>query len=155
MVEGRASWTPLKPTRHLVTSPNGVSVILKLLNRGDRELDFLRYLSDIKEPANHTPPLLDVINLNVGKRLIALPWRSRLDEALRFHEHLDTTSGPRSKSMMNNCQLFIIDFDLAEFVESETMIEGRRGTRTWIAPEVGTKERISGGGTVIGRRAAR
>ncbi|KAH9964121.1 kinase-like domain-containing protein, partial [Russula dissimulans] len=53
-------------------------------------------------------------------------------------------------------QLFIIDFDLAEFIESEeTMIEGRCGTRTWIAPEVGTKERTSTCGTVIGGRAAR
>jgi len=158
----------LKPTLRQATSRNGVSVVLKLLDHGNRELDFLRYLSNIKDSADHTLPLLDVINLNVGKKVIALPWRSRLDETLRFHEHPDSIIPICAAQFIQGVaflheqkvahrdlkpgnvvvdptrkppQLFIIDFDLAEFVESEeTMVEGWCGTLPWIAPEVGTRD---------------
>ena len=127
-----------------------------------RELEFLKYLGAIKKPANRTIPLLDIIKLNTGLSAIALPWKSPLNEVLDFHEHPDDLCAQFVQGVaflhehkVAHCdlnpknvvvdtqhqQLFIIDFDLAEFVESEeTMVEGWCGTPPWIAPEVGTKD---------------
>jgi hypothetical protein len=49
----------------------------------------LEYLSNIKAPSNHTIPLLDVIDLSIGKTIIVLPWKSPLDEGLQFRDHPD------------------------------------------------------------------
>jgi serine/threonine protein kinase len=129
---------------------------------------FLQYLSDIKAPSNHTIPLLDVIDLSIGETIIVLPWKSPLDEVLQFgdrpddvvslclqfiegvaflHQHkvahcdlkpgnVVVDTGFESETLP---RLFIIDFDLAQSVESEeTMTEGWCGTPPWIAPELGS-----------------
>jgi serine/threonine protein kinase len=150
------------------TSQTGVSVVLKIII-GSNERRFLHHLSGIKAPSNHTIPLLDVIELSIGKTVIVLPWKSPLDEVLQFRDrpddvvslclqfvegvdflhqhhvaHCDLKPGnvvidSKSESKVSP-RLFIIDFDLAMYVESEeTMTEGWCGTPPWIAPELGSR----------------
>jgi serine/threonine protein kinase len=150
------------------TSRSGVFVVLKtIIDSNEHQL--LQYLSGIKAPSNHTIPLLDVIDLSIGKTIIVLPWKSPLDEVLQFRDrpddvvslclqfiegvaflhqhkvaHCDIKPGNvvvdtkfESETLP---QLFIIDFDLAQSVESEeTMSEGWCGTPPWIAPELGSR----------------
>ncbi|KAI0282266.1 hypothetical protein BGY98DRAFT_955055 [Russula aff. rugulosa BPL654] len=160
--------TPLKPTVRQATSQSGVLVVLKIIVDSN-ERQSLQYLNGIKAPSNHTIQLLDVVDLSIGKTVIVLPRKSPLDEVLQFcdrpddvvslclqfiegvaflHQHkvahCDLKPGNvvvdtifESKTLP---RLFIIDFDLAEFVESEeTMTEGWCGTPPWIAPELGSE----------------
>ncbi|KAI9507571.1 kinase-like domain-containing protein [Russula earlei] len=163
--EGLTLLTP--PTVCKATSRSGLSVVLKLLGDDDQELEFLEYLSNIKEATNHTIPLHDIIKLSIGRKAIVLPWGLPLDEVLQFNKYPDDVV-PLCQQFIEgvlflhdhnvaHCdlkpgnvviastyqppQLYIIDFDLAEFVESEeTMIESWCGTPPWIAPEVGTRD---------------
>jgi serine/threonine protein kinase len=159
----------LKLTMRQATSRSGVSVVLKtIVDSNERQL--LEYLSGIKVPSNHTIQLLDAIDLSIGKTIIVLPWKSPLDEVLRFDRHPDDVVSlclqfiegvdflhrykvahcdlkpgnvvvdTRSESARSP-RLFIIDFDLAQSVESEeTMTEGWCGTPPWIAPELGFRD---------------
>ena len=164
-----SSSSKLKPTMCQATSPSGISVVLKTIGDSN-ECRLLQYFRGIKAPSNHTIPLLDVIDLSIGKTIIVLPWKCPLGEVLDFYDrpddvvslclqfiegvaflhqhkvaHLDLKPGNvvvdtkfESKSLP---RLFIIDFDLAEYVESEeTMTEGWCGTRGWIAPELGSED---------------
>jgi serine/threonine protein kinase len=151
------------------TSRTGAFVVLKtIVDSNERRI--LQYLRGIKERSNHAIPLLDVIDLSTGKTIIALPWKSPLDEVLQFrdrpddvvslclqflegvaflHQHkvahcdlkpgnvvVDTIS--ESKTLP---RLFIIDFDLAQYAESEeTITEGWCGTPPWMAPELGSRD---------------
>jgi hypothetical protein len=73
------------------TSRTGARVVLKtIVDSNERRL--LQYLSGIKAPLNHTIPLLDVIDLSIGKTIIALPQKAPLDEVLRFVTVLTTLS---------------------------------------------------------------
>ena len=63
------------------TSRSGVLVVLK---KTIVDCPLLHYFSGIKAPSNHTIPLLDVIDLSIEKTIIVLPWKSPLDEVLRF-----------------------------------------------------------------------
>ncbi len=149
------------------TSRSGVLVVLKtIIDSNEHQL--LHYFSGIKEPSNHTIPLLDVIELSIEKRIIVLPWKSPLDEVLQFRDrpddvvslclqfiegvaflhrhnvaHCDLKPGnvvvdTKSEPVVSP-RLFIIDFDLALSVEGEeTMTEGWCGTPPWIAPELGS-----------------
>ena len=65
------------------TSRSGVLVVLKTIV-GSNERRMLHYFDGIKAPSNHTIPLLDVIDLSIEKTIIVLPWKSPLDEVLRF-----------------------------------------------------------------------
>jgi hypothetical protein len=54
---------------HQATSRSGVSVVLKIIDDSNgRRL--LQYLSAIKAPSNHTIPLLEAIDLSIGKIMI-------------------------------------------------------------------------------------
>ena len=149
------------------TSQSHALVVLKItFDSNERRL--LHHLSSIKAQSNHTIPLLDVINLSIEKTVIVLPWKSPLDEVLQFRDRPDDVVSlclqfiegvaflhqhnvahcdlkpenivvdTRSESKVSP-RLFIIDFDLAVFVESEeTMTEGWCGTPSWIAPELGS-----------------
>jgi len=67
------------------TSRSGVEVVLKTaVDSNERRL--LHYLSGIKEPSNHTIPLLDVINLSIEKTILVLPWKSPLEGVLQFRD---------------------------------------------------------------------
>ena len=150
------------------TSRSGVLVVLKMtvdLN----ECRLLQSLNAIRASSNHTIPLLDVINLSINKSIVVFPWKSPLDEALRFNDHPDDVVSlclqfiegvaflhqhnvahcdlkpenvvvdAKSKSAVSP-RLFIIDYDLALSVGSEeTMVEGWCGTPPWIAPELGPR----------------
>jgi len=149
------------------TSRSGVSVVLKtVVDTNERQL--LQYLNDIKVPSNHTIPLLDVIDLSIGKTIIVLPWKSPLDDVLQLghrsddvvylcaqfiegvaflhaHKvaHCDLKPGnvvvDTKTESKTLPRLFVIDFDLALSVESEeTMTEGWCGTPPWVAPELGS-----------------
>jgi serine/threonine protein kinase len=161
--------TPLKPTMREATSRSGVSVVLKIIDHSNERL-LLQYLSGIKAPSNHTIPLLEVIDLNIGQTIIVLPWKSPLEEVLQFRDrprdveslclqfiegveflhqhnvaHCDLKPGnvvvDTKHESGTSSRLFIIDFDLAQFVESEeTMAEGWCGTPPWIAPELGSRD---------------
>jgi len=128
----------------------------------------LQYLGGIKAPSNHTIPLLDVIDLSIGKTVIVLPWKSPLDEVLQFgarpddvvslcvqfikgvaflHEHKVAHCDLKPGNVVVDTKiesetlprLFIIDFDLAQTVDNEeTMTEGWCGTPPWVAPELGS-----------------
>ena len=154
---------------HQATSRSGVFVVLKIIRDSD-ERRLLEYLNDIKTPLNHTIPLLEVIDLSIGKMVIVLPWKLPLDEALRFHgrrddaeflctqfiegvaflhqhkvAHCDIKPGnvvvDTKLESKTSPRLYIIDFDIAQFVESEeTMTEGWCGTPPWIAPELGSRD---------------
>ena len=149
---------------HPATSQSGVSVILKDLDNNTK-LKFLEYFSKIKSAQNCVIPLVDVINLKIGKKAMVLPWKSPLNEFLHFHEHpIDVVSlcmqfiqgvAFLHEHMVAHCdlkpsnvvvdakhqQLYIIDFDLVEFIKSEdTMVEGWCGTPPWIAPKVGKRD---------------
>ncbi|KAI9512268.1 kinase-like domain-containing protein, partial [Russula earlei] len=167
--EGLTLLTPLKPTVCKATSRSGLSVVLKLLGDDDQELEFLEHLSSIKDTTNHTIPLHDIIDLSIGRKAIVLPWGLPLDEVLQFGKYPDVV--PLCQQFIEgvaflhdhnvaHCdlkpgnvviaskyqppQLFIIDFDLAEFVESEeTMVESWCGTPPWFAPERRTVHRYS------------
>jgi len=149
-------------------SQSGAVVALKTIVEPN-EHQLLRYLTGIKAaPSNHAIPLLDTIDLSIGKTIIVLPWKSPLDRVLRGHPdsvvslclqfvegvaflhrhniaHCDLKPGnvvvgttPGSETLP---QLFIIDFDIALSVESkETMMKGWCGTPPWIAPELGTRK---------------
>ena len=151
------------------TSRTGVLVVLKtIVDSNERRL--LQYLSGIKAPSNRTIPLLDVIDLSIGKTTIALPWKSPLDDVLQFrdrpddvvslclqfiegvaflHQHKVAHCDIKPENVVVDTmsesetlpRLFIIDFDLAQSVESEeTMSEGWCGTPPWIAPELGSRD---------------
>jgi serine/threonine protein kinase len=159
----------LKPAMRQATSRTGAVVVLKtIVDSNERRL--LQYLSGIKAPSNHTIPLLDVIDLSIGKTIIVLPWKSPLDEVLQFRDrpddvvslclqfvegvaflhqhkvaHCDLKPGNVVVDTISDSEtsprLFIIDFDLAQSVESEeTMTEGWCGTPPWIAPELGSRD---------------
>ncbi len=102
------------------TSRSGVSVVLKIIvDSNERRL--LEYLSGIKASSNYSIPLLGAIELSIGKTIIVLPWKSPLDEVLRFHDRpADVVS------------LFV--------KSQETMTEGWCGTPPWIAPELGYRD---------------
>ena len=68
------------------TSRSGVLVVLKKIIV---DCPLLHYFSGIKAPSNHTIPLLDVIDLTIEKTIIVLPWKSPLDEVLRFRDRPD------------------------------------------------------------------
>jgi len=149
------------------TSQSGASVVLKI-TVDPNESRLLQYLGGIKASSNHTIPLLDVIDSDIGKTIVVLPWKTPLDEVLQFRDrpddvvslclqfiegvaflhqhkvaHCDIKPGnvvadSKSKTLP---RLFIIDFDLAQFVESEeTMTDGWCGTPPWIAPELGSRD---------------
>jgi serine/threonine protein kinase len=153
------------------TSRSGVFVVLKtIVDSNERRL--LHYLRGFVVRSDHTIPVLDVIDLSIGRTIIVLPWKSPFDEVLRFrfcdrpddvvplclqfiegvaflHQHkvahCDLKPGNvvvDSKSELETSpQLFIIDFDLAQSVESEeTISEGWYGTPPWIAPELGSRD---------------
>ena len=151
------------------TSRTGALVVLKtIVDSHERRL--LQYLGGINAPSNRTIPLLDFIDLSIDKTIIALPWKSPLDEVLQFRDrpddvvslclqfiegvaflhqhkvaHCDLKPGNVVVDTISESEtlprLFIIDFDLAQFVESEeTMAEGWRGTPAWIAPELGSRD---------------
>lgn len=78
----------LKPTMRRETSRSGVSIILKtIVDSNERQL--LQHLSGINAPSNHTIPLLDVVDLSIGKTIIALPWKFPLDEFSHFRDRPD------------------------------------------------------------------
>ena len=156
----------LKPTMHQATSRSGVSVVLKIIDDSN-ERRLLQYLSDIKASSNHTIPLLEAIDLSIGKTVIVLPWKSPLHEVLQFRDYPDDVASlcfqfiegvaflhqhnvahfdlkpenvvvDTKYKLETSPRLFIIDFNLAQFVQSEeTMAEGWCGTPPWIAPELG------------------
>ena len=154
---------------HEATSRSGVSVVLKIIYDSN-EHQLLQYLSGIKAPSNHTIPLLEPIDLSIGKTMIVLPWKSPLQEILQFRNHPDDVGSLCSQFIegvaflhqhnvahrdlkpenivvdtkyesASSPRLFIIDFGLAELVESEeTTAEGWCGTPPWIAPELGFRD---------------
>ena len=149
------------------TSRSGVLVVLKTSHKS-RERQILKYLNGIKAPSNHVIPLLDTIDLSTGKTIIVLPRKIPLDEVLQIRDCPDVVSlcvqfiegvallhqhkvahcdlkpenvvvGTESEMLLSGARLYIIDFDLAQSVESEeTMTEGWCGTPPWIAPELGS-----------------
>jgi serine/threonine protein kinase len=159
----------LKPTMRKATSRTGARVVLKaIIDSNERR--FLQYLGDFKERSNHTIPLLDVIDLSIGKTIIVLPWKSPLDKVLECRDrpddvvslclqfvegvaflhqhkvaHCDLKPGNVVVDTISESEtfprLFIIDFDLAQYVESEeTMTKGWCGTPPWMAPELGSSD---------------
>jgi serine/threonine protein kinase len=114
--------------------------------------------------------LLEAIDLSIGKTIIVLPWKSPLHEVLQFRDypddvaslcfqfiegvaflhqhnvaHCDLKPGnvvvDTKYGLTTSPRLFIIDFGLAQFVESEeTMEEGWCGTPQWTAPELGSRD---------------
>ena len=150
------------------TSRSGVSVVLKTVV-DPIEHRLLRYLGNIKAPSNHTIPLLDAIDLSIGKTIIVLPRKYPLDEVLQLgarpddvmslcvqfiegvaflHEHNVAHCDLKPGNIVvdtkieseTSGRLFIIDFDLAQSVDNEeTMTEGWCGTPPWIAPELGSE----------------
>ena len=152
------------------TSQSGVLVVLKtIVEDNDYERRLLHYFSGIKAPSNHIIPLLDVIDLSIGKTIIVLPWKSPLVEVLEWFDcpddvvslclqfiegvaflhqhnvaHCDLKPGNVVVDTISDSEmsprLFIIDLDIAVSVESEeTMTEGWCGTPPWIAPELGSR----------------
>jgi serine/threonine protein kinase len=169
-IVGLTSGSPkLKPTMHRATSRSGVSVVLKIIDDSN-ERRLLQYFSGIKAPSNHAIPLLEAIDLSIGKTIIVLPWKSPLYEVLQFRDypddvgslclqfiegvaflhqhnvaHCDLKPGnvvvDTKYKLETSPRLFIIDFGLAQSVESEeTMTEGWCGTPPWIAPEPGSRD---------------
>jgi len=165
-----SSSSKLKLTMHQATSRSGASVVLRtIVDSNERRL--LQYLSGINVPSNHTIPLLDIVDLSIGKTIIVLPWKSPLDEVLRFcdrpdgvvslcliegvaflHQykiaHRDLKPGNVVVDTMlesvTSPRLFIINIDLAQHVESkETMMEGWCGMPPWIAPELGSRDGLT------------
>jgi len=159
----------LQPTIRRATSSQGLHVVLKLLDGGE-EVEFLKYFRDIKDSANHTIPLLQVINLDIGKTVVALPQKLSLDDALQssrryshaaascctqlvegvafLHEHkvahrdLKLANVVVEPTLGTSLRLFIIDFDLALKIEGEEQVLPLAwcGTLPWVAPEVGTQD---------------
>ncbi len=149
----------------LANSQSGADVVLKtILHSNERRL--LQYLSGIKAQSNHTIPLIDVIDLTIGKTIIVLPWKSPFDYIIRkrpdhavslclqfikgvafLHQHKVAHRDLKPENLVvdttnsESLRLFIIDFDLALSVESEeTMSDGWCGTPPWIAPELGSRD---------------
>jgi serine/threonine protein kinase len=145
------------------TSGDGLLVVLKLVSDRRKELEFLEYFHKFREPANHTIPLNGVIRLDIGKTIIALPWKSPLTEVLPhispecvlllclqfiegvgfLHKHNVAHRDLKPANIVverTSSRLFIIDLDLAINVEGEEEMSLRWcGTPPWIAPEVGTR----------------
>ncbi len=151
------------------TSRTGKDVVLKTIV-DPNECRFLKYLTDIKAPSNHAIPLLDVVDLTIGKTIIVLPLESPLQNVLRYrdrsdnvvslclqfiegvaflHQHKVAHCDLKPDNVVVHIgvesrvspRLFLIDFDLAQYVESaETMTEGWCGTPPWIAPELGSRD---------------
>ena len=148
------------------TSRIGAFVVLKTI-ADSNERRLLQYLGGINAPSNHTIPLLDVIDLSIDKTIIALPWKSPLDEVLQFRDrpddvvslclqfiegvaflhqhkvaHCDLNPGNVVVDTISESEtlprLFIIDFDLAQSVESEeTMTERHHGSLPSLDLEMG------------------
>ncbi|KAH8914058.1 kinase-like protein, partial [Atractiella rhizophila] len=121
------------------------------------EVAIHRSLAQIDDSRNHTIKIIDLLECE-GDQLLILPlgvplrdFEGRLDPALAIrlceqliegvafihsHDtaHLDLK--PENLVVIGD-SLQIIDFGLSVQVNSHTVLEGFRGTRTWVAPEVG------------------
>ena len=146
--------------RYAKHNNNGTAVVVKLLRPGSDELLILQDLHLINSPNNHTIPLLQTLDLNMGTFIIHLEG-TPLDHGFNFRKfpsskienfshqlvegvaflhrhgiaHLDIK--PQNIVIVSG-QLFIIDFDIAVRVDGpDTLIDRWRGTRGWMAPEIG------------------
>lgn len=143
--------------RH-ATESHGTDVVVKLLYPGSNELLILQHLHSIKSPYNHTIPLINAFELNVGTFII-LPEATPLDLgfALGIHSkavdfsrqlidgvaflhryniaHLDLK--PQNIVTLQD-RLLLIDFDISVFVDGPGALMDRWcGTPEWMAPEIG------------------
>ncbi|KAI0278543.1 hypothetical protein BGY98DRAFT_514528 [Russula aff. rugulosa BPL654] len=140
----------LKRTMRYAKHNNGTAVVVKLLRPGSDELLILQDLHLINSPNNHTIPLLQTLDLNMGTFIILLEgtpldhgfdfrmfssreienFSNQLVDGVAFlHRHgiahLDIK--PQNIVIVSG-QLFIIDFDIAVRVDGpDTLIDRWRG----------------------------
>ena len=150
----------LKPTMRHATQPDGTAVVVKLIRRRSHEPSLLQYLGSITSACNHTIPLLETFDLNVGKFIVtpeATPLdlgcqlghfhgkiadlsRQLVDGVAFLHEngvaHLDIKPG--NIVVTRRSRLQIIDFDISVRVDGpDELIDQWFGTPRWMAPEIG------------------
>jgi serine/threonine protein kinase len=138
------------------------AVVVKLLRDGSNELHILRYLHSFKSLSNHTVPLLDSFEFELGC-LIILPEGNRLDIGLDYCDFGDSVTDlmhqfvegvaflhqrgvahldikPQNVVVGGARQLWLIDFDISVRVESDnSTIDWWCGTPGWMAPEIGKR----------------
>jgi serine/threonine protein kinase len=143
------------PTIRRATCPRGFSIVLKLLRSSSKEAAILKHLQSIKGPTNHTIPMFDLIHLDIGQKVVILPWKLALHTALQscnrppyiwslcvqFIEAVDFLHQSRvahcdlkpENVVVDTCRgpprLFIIDFGL------EARVGRRRGSPLRLAPK--------------------
>jgi serine/threonine protein kinase len=150
----------LKRTMRYAKHNNGTAVVVKLLHPGSDELLILQDLHLINSPNNHTIPLLQTLDLNMGTFIILLKgtplddgfdfgmfssrkienFSHQLVEGVAFlHRHGIAHLDIKPQNIVTvSSQLFIIDFDTAVRVDGpDTLIDCWCGTRGWMAPEIG------------------
>ncbi|KAH8923467.1 kinase-like protein [Atractiella rhizophila] len=121
------------------------------------EVAIHRSLAQIDDSRNHTIKIIDLLECE-GDQLLILPlgvplrdFEGHLDPALAIrlceqliegvafihsHDIVHLDLKPENLVVIGD-NLQIIDFGLSVRVNSHTVLEGFRGTRTWVAPEVG------------------
>jgi hypothetical protein len=147
--------------RH-ATRSNGTAVVVKLLYPDTNELQFLQHLRRINSLDNHTIPLLETLDLNVGTficipeaipldigfaigkfRNSAVESSRQLTEGVGFLHchgiaHLDIN--PQNIVAFPH-ELFIIDFGISVRVSGpNALIDRWCGTPGWMAPEIGRQD---------------
>ena len=152
------SYMQLKPTMRYAKHSSGTTVVVKYIRPDCNELSILRYLDSFTESHDYILPLLGVLELD--GTFIILPEATPLELGFAFKmfgdngadfsrqlmegvaylhrcdiAHLDIKPG---NMVVFETRLLIIDFDISVRVDGpDALIDRRRGTPGWMAPEIG------------------
>ncbi|KAH8924279.1 hypothetical protein BT69DRAFT_1318969 [Atractiella rhizophila] len=136
---------------------DGTRVIIKRA-RNTREAEVQQHLASISEVKNHTLNPLEILSFQEDTLLVlprgtplpsirlspplAISLAEQLIDGVGFMHnqgiaHLDLK--PSNLVAVSNV-LKIIDFGLSRKADRDTLLKGYRGTRPWVAPELGTED---------------
>ena len=154
---------PSNPPHDCVVS-NKTELIAKRVRKGSNELSILEYLQTKQPRSPHVIKFIEAIPSTTREWLILPKLRSICDQVLLnsrgvsgrvqlgwglikglayLHEHNVAHRDVKPDNLVcdSDFRLQIIDFDVAIKVQNEsTEIDEYRGTKGWIAPEMGTED---------------
>ncbi|KAH8921494.1 hypothetical protein BT69DRAFT_327768 [Atractiella rhizophila] len=155
------SWSPLENLSHpsvvAAHARDGARVMIKRAC-SPREAQVQQRLASTSDVRNHTMNTREILEFQQDTLLVlprGIPLPSlRLDTTLAIflaeqliegvgfmHSHgfVHLDLKPNNLVAISNC-LKIIDFGLSRRVDPDTVLKGYRGTRPWVAPELGTED---------------
>ncbi|KAH8920032.1 hypothetical protein BT69DRAFT_1284329 [Atractiella rhizophila] len=159
--ESRSSWIPWEDvsTSSVVaaSASDGTPVIIKRAC-SPKEAQIHQFLAGISDVKNHTMNIREVLGFQ-DYTLVVLPHGTPLPSLslntslaisladqlvdgvgfMHSHGFVHLDLKPNNLVVVSNV-LKIIDFGLSRKAGDETILKGYRGTRSWVAPELGTED---------------